>query len=305
MATPTVTPQGWYGDPADRHEHRYWDGARWTALVADGGATGEDVLTGPPGALAPPAIPTGAGARGATGQPPSRAYRAFTVRPWRVVVVLLAGIALELTLLFEVVASIAAAGSSATSTDQFLWATSWLYQPPHLSSTAGPGAVIELHYGYPPLVLWAALILALAFLARIPRPSQWALKKAGARATFRWSVPEQRRRLRANLHELGGSKRYVFDTHQRGRLIGGGIASLVVVLVSAYAMVERSGAMLGGGSAGKIVSDLSVGLGPTVCLIVGLLGVVASVASWPWTPQREVLIRADGSVEEAPPTPRG
>jgi len=25
---------GWYPDPAGRHEHRYWDGARWTEHVA-------------------------------------------------------------------------------------------------------------------------------------------------------------------------------------------------------------------------------------------------------------------------------
>ena len=31
-------PSGWYPDPYGRHEMRYWDGARWTEHVADGGA---------------------------------------------------------------------------------------------------------------------------------------------------------------------------------------------------------------------------------------------------------------------------
>ncbi len=35
-------PQGWYPDPAGRHELRWWDGARWTADVADGGRVSRD-----------------------------------------------------------------------------------------------------------------------------------------------------------------------------------------------------------------------------------------------------------------------
>jgi hypothetical protein len=32
----------WYPDPAGRHEHRYWDGERWTVHVADQGVTAID-----------------------------------------------------------------------------------------------------------------------------------------------------------------------------------------------------------------------------------------------------------------------
>jgi hypothetical protein len=35
-------PAGWYGDPAARHEQRYWDGAHWTEHVTDGGRPGID-----------------------------------------------------------------------------------------------------------------------------------------------------------------------------------------------------------------------------------------------------------------------
>lgn len=33
---------GWYADPIGRHEQRYWDGARWTENVADGGTASVD-----------------------------------------------------------------------------------------------------------------------------------------------------------------------------------------------------------------------------------------------------------------------
>ena len=37
-----AAPAGWYGDPAARHEQRYWDGARWTEHVTDRGRPGID-----------------------------------------------------------------------------------------------------------------------------------------------------------------------------------------------------------------------------------------------------------------------
>ncbi len=39
-------PAGWYGDPFDRHEMRYWDGGRWTRHVGD---HGEQMSDPPPG----------------------------------------------------------------------------------------------------------------------------------------------------------------------------------------------------------------------------------------------------------------
>lgn len=30
-------PAGWYGDPAGRHQYRYWDGAQWTPSVSNNG----------------------------------------------------------------------------------------------------------------------------------------------------------------------------------------------------------------------------------------------------------------------------
>jgi Protein of unknown function (DUF2510) len=43
-----VSP-GWYADPTQRHEHRYWDGDQWGGHVSDRGvtATDADALPGP------------------------------------------------------------------------------------------------------------------------------------------------------------------------------------------------------------------------------------------------------------------
>lgn len=41
-AAAAATPAGWFPDPTGRHEHRYWDGAQWTATVADAGTTTTD-----------------------------------------------------------------------------------------------------------------------------------------------------------------------------------------------------------------------------------------------------------------------
>jgi uncharacterized RDD family membrane protein YckC len=51
----------WYPDPTGRHQHRYWDGSRWTEHVADAGVTGFDPLIAPAAvplpAVPPPAYP--------------------------------------------------------------------------------------------------------------------------------------------------------------------------------------------------------------------------------------------------------
>lgn len=55
-------PAGWYVDPTGNHSYRYWDGARWTERVSDGGSTGVDPteldpelveVPPPPGSQAP------------------------------------------------------------------------------------------------------------------------------------------------------------------------------------------------------------------------------------------------------------
>ena len=40
---------GWHPDPTARHEHRYWDGSRWTDDVSDRGVTSTDPMPAGPG----------------------------------------------------------------------------------------------------------------------------------------------------------------------------------------------------------------------------------------------------------------
>jgi hypothetical protein len=40
----TAVPAGWYPDPSNKHQQRYWDGAGWSAAIIDGGQPGSDPL---------------------------------------------------------------------------------------------------------------------------------------------------------------------------------------------------------------------------------------------------------------------
>jgi hypothetical protein len=58
---------GWFQDPLGRHEHRYWNGARWTAQVSDGGRIGADPAVVEPSGRGPGAGPVrGSGLRTST-----------------------------------------------------------------------------------------------------------------------------------------------------------------------------------------------------------------------------------------------
>lgn len=60
-------PAAWHPDPAGKHDHRWWDGQRWTEHVADAGVASVDPLPDAPEAATPPdsapsdASPTDAG----------------------------------------------------------------------------------------------------------------------------------------------------------------------------------------------------------------------------------------------------
>lgn len=43
-ATAAAAPAGWHPDPTGRHDHRWWDGARWTANAADAGVPVSDPI---------------------------------------------------------------------------------------------------------------------------------------------------------------------------------------------------------------------------------------------------------------------
>ena len=74
MSQPPVSqPADWYPDPSGRHEHRYWDGSRWTEHVASHGrqSTDFDQTAMPPPTVARPAekVVRDVARAGATGAP--------------------------------------------------------------------------------------------------------------------------------------------------------------------------------------------------------------------------------------------
>src|SRR5687768_8499285 len=74
MSQPPVSqPADWYPDPSGRHEHRYWDGSRWTEHVASHGrqTTDSDPTSMPPPTVARPTekVVRDVARAGATGAP--------------------------------------------------------------------------------------------------------------------------------------------------------------------------------------------------------------------------------------------
>ncbi|MGB8652390.1 MAG: DUF2510 domain-containing protein [Mycobacteriales bacterium] len=271
MATTTPTPSGWYVDPTGKHEHRYWDGAVWTATVSDAGVT----TTDEPGTPAP---------QGA----PAHGYRGVAVPTWRVAALYAVTASALGAFAFEMISS---ASLRARPSDASRWA--WLYRE-------APGI---LRYGYPPLGLWIGLILTAALTSALLLPPLQTLKKAGCHARWRWDAPAERQRLTDGLRTLGYGR-----TLLRGRgghllVVLSELAALTVVGVSGYAVVAQQGILRESGTAtGKTVGDLSVGLGPKVCLVVGVVSAVLTLVAWPWGQERHVLVLRDGSVIAEPPT---
>jgi uncharacterized membrane protein len=62
-------PAAWHPDPAGKHDHRWWDGQRWTEHVADAGVASVDPLPDAPDAATPAdATPSDAGRAPAAGE---------------------------------------------------------------------------------------------------------------------------------------------------------------------------------------------------------------------------------------------
>jgi hypothetical protein len=79
MAT---TPAGWYADPMQRHQYRYWDARQWTENVSDAGVTGTDPPSSPaPPVAAPSPAPTPAAAAVISPPPPAPVTPVAPVAP--------------------------------------------------------------------------------------------------------------------------------------------------------------------------------------------------------------------------------
>ncbi len=266
MTRTEPTPAGWYVDPTGRHKHRYWDGTRWSASVSDAGVTATDE---PDAAGAP----TAAAILG---------YRAVAVRTWRVAALYTAEFLSLGAAVFEALAS---TRLRATPSDLGRWA--WLYHET-------PGVIL---YGYPPLGLWVGLLLVVVLPSAVLLPPAQALKKAGCSVRWTWSAPDERARLRGGLHRLGFGRTVLRSRGGRTLIALAEVAALLVVGVSAAAVFGHSG-MLAESEPGaaRTVGDLSAGLGPRICLLVGLTSALLLLLAWPWGRERRVLILRDGTV---------
>lgn len=56
-------PAAWYPDPTGQHQHRWWDGERWTDQVGDAGVAATDAPRPPAPPAVPAAVPRRSGSR--------------------------------------------------------------------------------------------------------------------------------------------------------------------------------------------------------------------------------------------------
>ena len=220
-------------------------------------------------------------------------YLAVAVPVTRAAAVMIAQIAAALALLFEVLASVVLNGRTrggVVPTRATLEWSSWLY---HYT----PGVVV---YGYPPIALWIALLVALILPDNARLAPLAALRKAGCRARSLRRTSAERARLAQALRGIGCAATLLRTRGRRGLVVASGLAAVAVTGVSTYAVVTGQGVLSESGPFNRFVGDLSVGLGPEVCLVAGIVGVVAALVAWPWTTERRVRVFPDGSIRVEP-----
>lgn len=230
---------------------------------------------------------------------PGVGYRAVAVSRWRRLTVALGIISLAIAFGFEIAATIMAIGARSLVSDEswlFLW--SWLYKPLEITFS-GAAVTHQMYIGYPPLLLGVALVAGLTFVFWVAVRPDAALKKAGARAAKIWSSREDKARWHDALGRFRWSRVSLYRTSYRVFLALAAISSVAVAALGAVAIVSRQSVS----TTGVPLSDLSVGLGPWVCLVAGSIAAVAFVFAM-LGHDRKVLVQADGSVVDltAPPT---
>lgn len=286
MTTPTMSPPGWYADPSGRHEGRYWDGNAWTASVIDRGVTATEPVepSRTPTTPAPPATPVA----------PAVGYRLCAVSRGRVAAVKVAQLAAVAAFFYEVAASVylgwlvnQGAASTLPSRGSFQW-SSWLYH-------YGANVVV---YGYPPVGVWLALLVAMITTGALTLTPLQAVKKAGHPGWTARSAPAERARFTQGLRQLGCSQTALRARGRRGLLVAAEVAALALIGFAVYAMTTKHGLLF---ESQVATHTLTVGAGPVVCLVAGVLAAAAVVVAWPWTAEASVVVFPDGSLRTEQP----
>jgi hypothetical protein len=287
----TMTPPGWYSDPTTRHAYRYWDGAAWTPQVSDAGVTTTDPLTARPDGspVVGPSVQASVPGRAVVATGPRAGwvlgFRAVAVSKWRAGAVRIAMAAALIALVFEGIALVAlnaAVSNNALPTRSTLQWASWLY---HYS-------VGDITYAYAPPLLFLGLLLSAVLFAAVLVNPRYAVRKAVGRRT---KLREPSSRCRSELHKMGAAATLLRERGQRVLLVVAELGALLVTGISAYAVIAKEGVYQ---ESGRFTGALSVGLGPKVCLVAGIVGVISGLVAWPWRAQREVSVLPSGSVAD-------
>jgi hypothetical protein len=199
----------------------------------------------------------------------------------RLTALTVAGSVLTVALMFEIVASLIAVselrGIQPTIPDesQFeLW--SWQYR--------------GLTSALPPLLLFVALAVGGIVLGSTS-VGMAAVHKAKSRMGVRWSFPEEKARLRAELRAVGHAG--LVKTGMTARLIVGGVASAGVVLLSWLAL---SGDAVTSATNDGVERGFNPGYGPKICLAAGLIAIVCVLVAAPWQRWPQARVGPDGSL---------
>lgn len=272
MSTPTLMPPGWYTDPTGRHESRYWDSAHWTNQVSDQGVTATE---GP--------LPT----------PVGTGFRVVGVPVWRFAIIRIGTALLSVMLVFEAItwmmlhtfATDSYYGTHPPAESTMAWAA-WLY---HYAGS-------DTTFASPPPLLLLALVVFIVAAPSLLMSGPMALGKAGLRARWPWQSRGERRRLGENLRSRGMAKSVmrVEVGRRRARVIVSEICAIAVVAVSSYAITAKEASVQDLGA--RFTGDLTVGLGPKLCLALAILAVLAIPFAWPRRSDRQLTVFADGTV---------
>jgi hypothetical protein len=193
--------------------------------------------------------------------------------------ILLAALPLGLALVYEVAATVLLALTNSSWTtnppdESLLRLIAWQYR-----FDLGPlgGGVLE--WGYPPLPVGLALLVAALMINPIDRGVDPVRKAKGRVVMIRWSAREEKARLRAELR--AGGYATVVSGSARVRLFVGGAAAAVLAVASMGWPIE---------------DGFSRGYGPAVCGAAGLLAVLGVLLATPWAPWPTAVVNDQGQI---------